>query len=293
MRSETSRNGVPWRWSSVAAFALAAVFAATSLGGILLPSTYARETASWRAQGIGQDWFDLVLLIPVLVASGARARKGSRSARIVLGGALVYSVYSFVLYAFDVHFNTLFLVYCAGLGVSFFSLAGLLAGSLREDARTWFDDQAPARLAGVLLVVIACLFAALWFSEIVPALAQGTIPASLAEGAFFTNPVHVLDLSLLLPAMIASGVSLARRRAFGYAVGPLMLVFNVLMPVAIIAMFVAMRAEGVPTDLTPVPVLAAIVFSSLGILVSLLRHVRTGDRAASATQPAPGAAHVS
>jgi hypothetical protein len=131
MRPQTFPSGSPPRWLSLAAFVLAAVFAATSLGGILLTSTYSRETASWRARGIGQDWFDLLVLIPVLVASGARARGGSRAARMVLGGALVYSAYSFVLYAFDVHFNALFLVYCAGLGLSFFSLAALLAGSLR------------------------------------------------------------------------------------------------------------------------------------------------------------------
>jgi hypothetical protein len=76
---------------------VAVLLAATSVGGILLPSTYARETASWRAQGIGQDWFDLLVVVPVLVTGAIRLRRGSRAARIVVGGALIYSAYSFVL----------------------------------------------------------------------------------------------------------------------------------------------------------------------------------------------------
>src|SRR5919197_385957 len=138
MRSETARSGGSPRWPWLAALALAAAFAATSLGGLLLPSTYARETASWRAQALGQDWFDLLVVVPVLVTGAIRVPRGSRAARIVLGGALIYSAYSFVLCAFAVHFNALFLVYCAGLGSSVFSAAGLLATAFRERAQEWF-----------------------------------------------------------------------------------------------------------------------------------------------------------
>lgn len=282
MRPESSRIGSRPVWPSIAAFSLAAVVAATSLGGIFVPSTYARETPSWRAQAIGQDWFDLLVLTPVLIASGARLLGGSRTARMVLGGALIYALYSFTLYAFAVHFNALFLVYCAGLGLSFFSLGGLLATALVEDRRTWFDDGAPARLAGWFLVVVGGLFVALWLSEIAPALARGSVPASLPEVGLFTNPVHVLDLSLVLPAAIASGASLARRRSFGYAVGPMILVFNALMSLAIIAMFVALKVLGVPTDLTPVPVLGANVLASLALFIAFARRLRAEGSAPTA-----------
>jgi hypothetical protein len=39
-----------------AAVPLAVLFALVFLGGILLPSTYARETANWAAQAIVQDY---------------------------------------------------------------------------------------------------------------------------------------------------------------------------------------------------------------------------------------------
>jgi hypothetical protein len=261
-------------WPARASFPLALVVAATSLGGIVLPSTYARETASWRAQGIGQDWFDLLVLVPVLVASGTGALRGSRVSRVVLGGALLYATYSFVLYAFEVHFNALFLVYCAGLGLSVFSLAGILAATLREGARGWFEDRAPVRLAGWFLVAVGTMFAALWLAEIVPALTRGTLPASLAEGATFTNAVHVLDLSLFLPAMVASGASLARRRSFGLVLGPMLLAFTALMLLAIVAMMLEMRRRGVPSDLSPLPILVTLGAAALAVFAALVRRIR-------------------
>ena len=47
-----------------AAPALAALLALAALGGILLPSTYARKTSTWAAQGTGQDWVNLLVVVP-------------------------------------------------------------------------------------------------------------------------------------------------------------------------------------------------------------------------------------
>jgi hypothetical protein len=121
------------RWHLFAAFPLAALVAVASLGGLLFPSIYARETPNWAAQAIAQDWTDLIAATPLLLASAVYAFRGSRVAKSLLGGAFLYTVYSFVIYAFAVHFNTLFLVYCAALGISFFSVVTLIAGELDEE----------------------------------------------------------------------------------------------------------------------------------------------------------------
>ena len=120
---------------------LAALVAWSALGGIFLPSTYARETASWAAQGAGQDWVNLLVVAPALSIGGVRALRGSLRARLVVGGALLYTVYSFLLYAFEVHFNPLFLVYCATLGLSFYALLAQLVRLLHEDGRAWYRGR--------------------------------------------------------------------------------------------------------------------------------------------------------
>ena len=119
------------RLLAAAALALAALIATVSLGGLLIADLYARETPNWRAQTIGQDWFDLVVLVPVLLGCAVGVLRRSRRALLLLGGALAFTVYTFVLYAFAVHFNRMFLVYCAILGGAAFALA-LLAARLAD-----------------------------------------------------------------------------------------------------------------------------------------------------------------
>jgi hypothetical protein len=66
----TRDSPTDWRPLAACALALAALVATASLGGILMPSIYARETPSWAAQGEGQDWFDLVVVVPLLIGIG-------------------------------------------------------------------------------------------------------------------------------------------------------------------------------------------------------------------------------
>src|SRR5690242_8441145 len=78
-------------------FPLAALVALASLGGILFPSTYARETADWTAQAVGQDWFDLVIAVPCLVITATLALRGAARALPVLAGGVLYTLYEFVI----------------------------------------------------------------------------------------------------------------------------------------------------------------------------------------------------
>ncbi len=273
MTAEDHSSGTAMRAAACMSIPLALLVAGASLGGIVLPSTYARETASWAAQGVGQDWVNLVLVVPWMLTAAIFTLRGSRRAVLLLGAALVYSLYSYVIYAFAVHFNSLFLIYCVALGLSFFALLLLLRSLLEEDVRGWFDMRAPIRTAGGLQLAIAVIFGFLWLSEIVPALLRGGVPASLAEGAFFTNPVHVLDLAIFLPALAVSGVLLLRRRATGYVLAPLLLGFAVLMAMAIAGMMLLMRQRGVPVDPASSLILAGLALTSAVVLTGLLRRV--------------------
>lgn len=259
---------------------LAALVGWAALGGLLLPSTYARETASWAAQGMGQDWVDLFLVVPTLAIAGVKALRGSVRARLVLGGTLVYTLYSFLLYAFEVHFNPLFLVYCAALGLSFYALLALLFRLLREDARRWYRGPVPARVTGIFLLIIAAGFGLLWLGEVLPALLGGRDPRGLTDIGLPTNPVHVLDLSLLLPALAFTGISLLRGGALGYALGPVMLGFNVLMPLAIAGMVLVMQARGIGQGVGLAIATTGIALMSAALLLAFLVQV-ADDRPAA------------
>ena len=270
----------PFDAASWLSFPLAALFAAASFGNLVLPAAYARETASWTAQGVGQDWVDLLVVAPLLVIAALLARRGSRRAGLVLGGAVAYTTYSLALYAFAVHFNPLFLVYSAALGLSFYALVATVVACSRADPRSWYPTLPPIRAAGVFAIVLGLAFYALWLAEVIPAVASGTPPASLAEVGLITNPVQVLDIGIVLPAFIAGGVALIRRRGLGYWLVPVMLTFGVLMDIALIGMDASMAARGLPGAGQRIPIFAAMAVVSLAMLWWMMRHVGNAGIAA-------------
>jgi hypothetical protein len=258
-----------------ATFPLALLVAIASVGGILIPAGYARETANWTAQAVGQDWVDLVFAVPWLIVTGIGAMRGSRRALLLLAGGFAYTAYEFVIYAVAIHFNALFLVYCAALGLSVLALTRTLATVLKHDPSSWYGGRVPTRIAGGFLIAVGTLFGLLWLSEIVPALARGAVPSSIAETGLFTNPVHVIDLSVVLPAHIICGIWLLRRRPPAYAIAPIILSFGVLMALSIAGMMVVMRIRHAEANLVVAGAMAVVAIASAAILVAFLRPLHT------------------
>ena len=87
----------------------------------------------------------------------------------------------------------------------------------------------------------------MWLSSIVAALVDGSIPSELRETGLPSNPVHVLDMAVFLPATILTGVLLWKRRALGYVLAPMILVAAILLGLGIVAIqFVLAAREGDP-----------------------------------------------
>jgi hypothetical protein len=263
-----------YRFPTLLSIPLGIVLAIAAAGGLFVPAVYAREAPSWAAQGTGQDWVDLVLVAPSLLALAAITLRGSRVAALLLAGVLAYACYSFVLYAFFMHFGPLFLVYTAALGLAFYALVGMTAALQSDDVRGWFRADASVGLAGGLAAAVGLLYAAVWLEEAVPALAAGTMPRSASEVGLITNPVQVLDLGIVLPAFVAAGIALIRRRALGYWLVPVMLSFAVVMDLALIGMTLSMAARGIAPAAPRIVVFGVMTLITGVVLGSLMRQVR-------------------
>src|SRR3954447_2079294 len=98
-----------WLWFSVPIVILGST---TSVAGIVVDAVYARETPTWRAEAVGQDIANLVIL-PALLALAYGAARGSVAAYLAWLGTVVYTAYAFAIYVFAVHFGPLFLLYVA------------------------------------------------------------------------------------------------------------------------------------------------------------------------------------
>lgn len=92
------------------------------------------------------------------------------------------------------------------------------------------------------------LTAVLWLAEEVPAVLSGRIPATVADAGLLTNPIHVLDLAIVLPGAVLTGTLLLRRRPWGFVLGAYFLVKFATLGLAIISMSLFMLAEGQPFE---------------------------------------------
>ena len=126
-----------------------------------------------------------------------------------------------------------------------FGLARLDTGLVARS----FDKRTPTRIAGTVLVGMSALTALLWLGQDVPALLSGGVPNDVLEAGLLTNPTHVLDLGLALPASISAGILLARRRAWGFVLGAYFLVNFAILGVAVVSMTLFMAADGQPFNL--------------------------------------------
>jgi hypothetical protein len=240
------------------ALAAAILMALASAGGIWLPFVYVEETASWAAQGTGQDIVNLAVVLPAMLIALYAASVGSLRAVLVVLGLLIYVVYSYVLYAFFVHFNLLFPIYVATLGTSFWALVGIVLDVRHERVRELFDGKT-GRAQSVYLMASGLVFGGLWISSIATSIASGDTPRELVEAGLPVNPVHVLDLAFVLPAMVVTSILLWKRHPLGWLWAVPLVTFAAAMGSAIVGMMAVMKTAGLPV---PAAVVAAMAISA-------------------------------
>ena len=236
----------------------------SSLGGMLLPDMYARETGDWKVQSFAQDLFDLVFAVPALLISAWIFQKGSRPAFFMLAGVLLFLVYTFIIYTLAVHFNRFFLIYCFTLALSSYLLIYLLWQTGSAKVKLWFEPSSVSVPVAYMLL-FAALFYFLWLSSIIPALIWGYTPPVLEQSGLFTNPVHVIDLSFLLPGFVITAFLLQNKHALGFVFAPAIMTFSVIMTLSIATLLFYEYAKGFAADYQPA--IAMIFFSTVSVFV--------------------------
>lgn len=251
---------------------IAVVFIAlTSTVGIFSNDFYRRESVNWQLQSGGQDIINLLLVLPLLLMSVVSVHLNKRLSMLIWAGTMLYCFYTFTIYCFDVHFNNLFLLYCAILCISIYTLIYFLHFYLDR----WVPEKAlshyPFSWTGIYFLLISISFGVLWLMDIIPAVTGGSFPETLSQINLPTNPVHVLDLSFILPGIFLTGISLLGKHRIGYLLAPVFLVFFMLMDVtiAILAMIMKTQGQGGSFMLAGGMIVLAII--SLGFFISGLK----------------------
>lgn len=252
---------------------LTALLVALSAAYGLFGNSYAAETKNWQVQGIAQDMVDIYIITPALLLSLIRTYRGSRFFAFMLGGILIFLAYSYAIYCFSVHFNNAFLLYCAVFGLSIYLFIYLLVIFPVGRAASFSNSNIPVRSTAVFMAIIALLFYGLWLSDIIPAIIHNKLPAVLAETGLLTNPVHVLDISLLLPALLICSFLLYKKHAVAFFMAPVLLVFCTLMEINIILLTIMMAQKGLANGYTTVIPMGILAVLSTFFLYRFCKHL--------------------
>jgi len=230
---------------------------------LFTPQFYKTETLNWKIQSIGQDLINLILIVPVLIICITFDSVGNKLIPKILAGTHLYLVYTFIIYCFNIHFNSLFLLYVAVLGLSFYSALNFLYRIIKENETSTSPPETTTRYCGIYFIVISVLFFITWMSRIVPPVVNAVTPGDLAVTGLFTNPVHVLDLAIFLPAFFMVGVSLLKRNPVSINLAPVLLAFSMLMDLTIAGLAIILKFYKQEDNITIVFIMGIVTLTGL------------------------------
>lgn len=244
----------------------------SGVSGIFIPDFYSKEPFNWQVQSLAQDFVDLFLIVPLFAIVSVLAIRKPGIFERLRGGIVLYILYTYVIFCFAVHFNELFIVYCLILGLSLYSFVYFLFEQVRS-----IDCNAEMRsliykFTGMYFIITSVCFTFLWLAEIIPPVLKNTVPDNLRDTGLFTNPVHVIDLSAVLPGIFITGILLLRKNKLGYKIAPAVLVFFILMEITIGVIIVFMNLKRLESDITAAIAMGILAVISLVLLGFIVRN---------------------
>lgn len=231
---------------------------------------YYYDTVSSAAQQQGNDVITLFVALPLLVVSTWMALRSSLRGHLLLTGTIGFFLYTYLSMCMLTAFNALFLVYVAIFGLSLYAFILCMMSFDLESLPRRFSGRLPRGWIAALLFVIGAFLTVSWLGRIIPPLVQNT-PPMLDNG--ITMVIQAMDLSLIVPLAILSGILLLRRSAWGYLLTSVFVLKAITLGLAVSAMVVNMAMAGAPDSAVIVIPFLIITALNLAAAFSLLRNV--------------------
>jgi hypothetical protein len=233
---------------------------------------YSYDTVSSAAQMQGNDLIALVVGLPLLVISTWLAFRGSVRGRLLLTGTMGFFLYTYLSMSMLTAYNMLFLVYVALFTMSLYAFILCMLSFDLEELPRHFSEKLPyGWIAGVLFAIGAFLFLA-WVGRVVPELLDPKTPAALENTT--TRVIQALDLALIVPLVVLSGVLLLRRSAWGYLLASISVLKGLTMALAVSTMAINMALKGVPDSVAIMIPFLVLTALNMAVAVQLLKNVK-------------------
>jgi hypothetical protein len=233
---------------------------------------YYYDTISSAAQTQGNDLVTLLVGLPLLAISTWLAFRGSLRGRLLLTGTLGFFLYTYMSMAMLAAYNSLFLVYVAlfGLGLYAFILC-MMSFDLKTLAQQ-FSPRLPRGWIATLMFVVGGFLLMAWLGRIVQPLLAGESP--MLENTT-TLVIQAMDLALIVPLAILSGILLLCKSTWGYLLASVTLLKGVTLGLGVSAMAINMSLKGVPESMAIMVPFMLITLLNIVMAVILLKNVES------------------
>lgn len=233
---------------------------------------YRHDSVSVASQGIAQDVVTLILGLPLLLVSLLLARRGLLKGRLLLTGTVGYFLYTYVSYSFLSMYNPLFLVYVALMSLSLFCFILCMLSIDAEQLKASFGPKLPVKFIGGFQLFIAFTLMLLWLGRIAPSLTTGAAPLGLEY--YTTLVIQALDLGIIVPTALLSGILLIRHKGWGYLLSSIIIIKGITMLTAITAMLIGQYLAGVQLGMVESILFPAFNLITILCLVWMMKSIR-------------------
>jgi len=244
---------------------------------------YHYDPAWFAREGIVWDVINLSIGLPLFALAVLLTRRGSTRGQLLLGGMLFYFFYVYLMAATGNAMNPLFLVYVAVFALSgatfFLNLYAIDVARLPAATSSHF----PRRLLISYTLFVASVLMILWTGRVVPILLSGNFPPDLAGVA--TLQSQALDLGLVVPLMLATGILLWRRSPWGYLLAGISLGYGVMMSISLPAFIAVPLVQDGRVNLLEASPLLFVCLA--GPLLAGLYYANLQDEKTRAAHPGP------
>lgn len=213
------------------------------------------------------DWVNLVVVLPLFLLGQSLYRRRQLRGQLLLAALFTYLAYIYLIGVVGNAFNGLFLGWIVLFSIGLLGLYQILSEINFAALPQKLADYFPRKPVAIYLVSVAVILLAQYLAEVITAYTTGDPPTSLDH--YTTLELAALELGVMIPLHMFSGLSLLKQRASGYLLSAILafaasMVF-VALSVSLLLMYFS-YGRGDTFDMA-ITMIIALVASGFSILV--------------------------
>lgn len=246
---------------------------------------------SLRALVTGGAPWDVVwlgLAIPVLAVAFGLHLRGSLRGTLLFVGMLASFLYKYLLWSFDWAYNPLYLIYVALFSLSLWTLVLVLSDLDGEQLRAAIGPRFPVRTLTTFSFAVGGLLLLKCLGEIVPTILSNTLPP--AATGYYTLVDQGLDLGLVTPFCVMTGIFLRKRESLGYVLSTSALMLSLMIGLSVITGEVMLGLSTGHLNAPGIAIFSVFVLGALTLLGTALGNINRQSPSAGPVAQKPRAA---